>query len=350
MRECAEIAAREASAQGVHWNYSPMVDIGRDPRWGRVAEGYGEDPYLCSRMAEALVRGYQGADLSSPERIAACVKHFAAYGAPLGGRDYDSVEVSERTLREVYLPPFQAAVRAGAASVMAALHDLNGVPMSINHALLHGVLRTEWGFTGLVVSDWGAVADLLKHRVAGDEAQAAVLALQAGIEMDMVSGLYNKHLVELVRDGTVSLELIDSAVLGVLTLKKKLGLFEHPYVDPEREKTQLLTPANREHARRMAQQSCVLLQNKNSLLPLARDIRSVAVVGPFAESKAELLGTWTLDGQAEDVTSIIEGIRETVSQQTRVIGGGMHPESAVAMAQEADAVIAVLGEHPTRSG
>jgi beta-glucosidase len=350
VEECAEIAAREASAQGVHWNYSPMLDIGRDPRWGRVAEGYGEDPYLCTQMAGAVVHGYQGKDLSRRDRIAACAKHFVGYGAGEAGLDYGSVELSERTLQEVYLPPFRAAVAAGASSIMAALHDLNGIPMSANRRLLYDVLRTEWGFSGLIVSDWGAVADLLKHRVAEDEEQAVMLALQAGVEMDMVSGLFQKHLPRLVQEGKVSMELLDALVHRVLSFKASLGLFENPYVDPEREKVELLAPEHRAVARKAAEEAIILLENRNNLLPLSQELNSLAVVGPLAEARAELLGCWTLDGRAEDVVSPLEGIKTAAGQRTRIIADGTLPDAALARAQEAEVIIVVLGEHPTRSG
>lgn len=349
-RGSAEIAAREASAEGVRWNYSPMVDIGRDPRWGRVAEGYGEDSYLASQMAAAVVQGYQGDDLSLPERIAACVKHFVGYGAAEGGRDYDSAELSDKTLREVYLPPFYAALEAGAVSLMAGIHDLNGVPMCSNRELLLGLLREEWGFQGLIVSDWGIVADLLKHRTAEDEQSAVKTAVDAGIEMDMVSGLYVKWIPELVRSGVVAEDKIDFAVRRVLELKAKLGLFDRPYADPAREKSQLLTPAHRAVARLSAQQAVVLLENKRNLLPLSPQIGCVAVVGPLADAKAELLGTWALDGRGADAVSIVEGIRAAVAPSARVIFEGGSAETALCQAQESEVVVLVLGEHPTRSG
>ncbi|MEM4875460.1 MAG: glycoside hydrolase family 3 N-terminal domain-containing protein, partial [Thermofilaceae archaeon] len=235
VRRAAEIAAREASAEGVKWTFAPMLDIARDPRWGRIAEGFGEDPYLASVMAWAAVKGFQGERLSSdPERIAACAKHYVAYGAAEGGRDYNTVDISERTLREVYLPPFKSAVAAGVATVMSAFNDLCGVPASANEFTLRRVLKGEWGFRGFVVSDWNAVGELIQHGIAADGAEAARLAVEAGVDMDMVSDLYRRHLAELVRRGVVPESLIDEAVRRVLRVKFLLGLFENPYADPER--------------------------------------------------------------------------------------------------------------------
>ena len=350
VERCAKAAAREASAQGVRWNYSPMIDIARDPRWGRIAEGYGEDPHLCSRLAAAAVRGYQGDSLRAPETVAACAKHYVGYGAAEAGRDYASAELSERTLREIYLRPFYAAVKAGAASVMAGIHDLNGVPMAVHQVLLEEILKEEFAFDGLVVSDWGIIADLICHRVVHSEEEAVVRALQAGIEMDMVSGLCLKHLSALMEKGAIEVEIVDKAVLSVLRLKLRLGLFDSPYVDPEREKSQLLTAENRTLAREAAHRAAVLLENRGKVLPLSTEIRSLAVVGPLAEARGELLGTWVLDGRAEEAVSVADGIKGAVSRDTRVITDGVFPDAALAHAQEADAIVAVLGEHPTRSG
>ena len=350
VEQCAAAAADEASAEGVNWTYSPMVDISRDPRWGRAAEGYGEDPFLCSIMARAVVQGYQGTSLSAEGKFAACAKHFAGYGAGQGGRDYDSAELGESTLRQVYLPSFYAAVKAGVASIMPALQDLNGLPMCINKALLRGVLREEWGFTGLIVSDWGAIADLLQHRVAASEEEAVLLALDAGIEMDMVSGLYLKHLPRLVREGKASANAVDSAVRRVLELKDRLGLFENPYLSLRRERKAQLTVNKRKLARKAAGESIVLLKNQNNVLPLSADCGPIGVFGPLAEAKAELLGTWTLDGRREDAVSVLEGIRAAAAPGTRILCEAALPEAALAQAEEAKVIIVVLGEHPTRSG
>ncbi|MGH7544642.1 MAG: glycoside hydrolase family 3 N-terminal domain-containing protein, partial [Gemmatimonadota bacterium] len=357
----ARVGAVEGSAAGLHWTFAPMVDIARDPRWGRIAEGAGEDPYLGSVMAAARVRGFQGEDLRAPESLLATAKHFAAYGGAEAGRDYNTVDVSEWTLREIYLPPFRAAVEAGAGSVMTAFNEIAGVPATANRWLLTEVLREEWGFDGLVVSDYTAVAELQPHGVAATPAEAGRLALAAGTDMDMVSEIYVEELPSLVRDGTVPESVVDRAVRHVLATKIRLGLFDDPYrgASPEREREVILSAENRALAREVAHKSVVLLKNEGGLLPLDTAIRTLAVIGPLADSKADALGSWHALGRPEDVIPVLDGIRAAVSPRTRVLhakGADVIDPStagfaeAVRLARQADLVIAVLGERETMSG
>lgn len=346
--EAASVAAREASADGVHWTFAPVVDITRDPRWGRVAEGFGEDPTLGSRMAAAVVRGFQGGDLSSPDTLVACAKHYAGYGAAQGGRDYESSEISEPTLRDVYLPPFESAVRAGVGTLMSAFVDLNGIPATANRRLLTDILRGEWGFDGFVVSDWDSVAELVQHGIAEDRADAARIALHAGVDMDMVSRSYLETLAAGVRDGKVPVEEIDEAVRRVLRIKHRAGLFARPFADPERAAHSLLTAEARQLARVLARQSMVLLKNDNNLLPL-QGFRRLLVAGNFVNARGELFGTWTMDGRAEDVTPVDEALRQTAPKDVELVFE-THVDLALHIAQYSDAVILLLGEHPGRSG
>jgi beta-glucosidase len=303
------VAAKEASASGVKWVFAPMVDIARDPRWGRIVEGAGEDPYLGSVIAAAKVRGFQGKSMADPDSVVASVKHYVAYGAVEGGRDYNTTDISEQLLREVYLPPFHAAVDAGAGTLMSAFQDLNGVPASANHHTLTEILRDEWKFNGFVVSDWGSPHELIAHGTAADDAEAATEALTAGVDMDMVDGSYLNELPGLVKSGKVPAGVLDEAVRRVLRIKFKAGLFDHPYADPNREKTDILTPENREVARKLAFESLVLLQNNNDVLPLNRKQR-IAVIGPLANDKASQLGPWAGNGQAADAITPLEAFRQ----------------------------------------
>lgn len=346
--EAASVAAREASAEGVRWTFAPAVDIARDPRWGRVAEGFGEDPTLGSRMAAAIVRGFQGRDLSRPDALVACAKHYAGYGAAQGGRDYEAAEISEPTLRDVYLPPFESAVRAGVGTLMAAFVDLNGIPATANRRLLTDILRGEWGFDGFVVSDWNSVAELIQHGVAEDRADAARIALHAGVDMDMVSGAYLETLAASVRNGQVPLEEIDQAVRRILRIKHRAGLFANPFTDPKRAAHDLLTAEARQLARRFARQSMVLLKNENNLLPL-QDFRRILVAGNFVHARGELFGTWTLDGRPEDVTPLDEALRQVAPGDVELVFE-TQVDLALHAAQYSDAVVLVLGEHPGRSG
>mgnify|MGYP001171466477 CR=1 FL=1 len=305
------VAGREARAVGIHWAFSPMVDIARDPRWGRIIEGAGEDPYLGGKVAAAQVRGFQGSDLSSPDNVIAGPKHFAGYGAALGGRDYDESNISDAELWNIYFPPFKAAIDAGAANIMSAYMDLNGVPAAGNRWLLTEVLRDSLGFEGFVVSDAQAVHDLFTHHFAADLADAGARALNAGNDMEMtfVDPAFD-HLVAAVEDGRVSIETLDTSVRRVLTAKVRLGLFENPYVDEARAAEVLVDPAHRQVAKTAAQRSAVLLRNEGELLPLAADeLSSVAVIGPLADSPRDTLGPWIFDYDLAETVTILDGIK-----------------------------------------
>jgi len=340
----ARAAGQEAAAFGINWTYAPMVDIARDPRWGRIAEGSGEDPYLGSLMAAARVRGFQ-------QNIFATVKHFAGYGAAEAGREYNETEISERTMREVYLPPFKAAVDAGVASLMSAFNDISGVPASGNAWLTDTVLRREWRFTGFVVSDWTSVAELINHGVAGSPAEAGRRALTAGVDMDMQSSIYVDSLAALVRSNRIPMAVVDTAVMRILRAKLRLGLFRDPY----RART---APANTELralARRVAGESIVLLKNERSLLPLDKS-GTIAVIGPLADNKEEPLGPWHTQGRAEDVVSVLAGIKTKVQTVLYAQGSGIDDTSkagfaaAVAAARQAKVAVLVLGERGDMSG
>ena len=316
----ATVAAKEARTAGIHWTFAPMVDIARDPRWGRIAEGAGEDPFLGSAMAAAYVRGFQN------NGVLACAKHYAAYGAAEGGRDYNSAEVSERTLREIYLPPFKAAVDAGVATLMSAFESVNGIPASANRHLLTDILRGEWKFKGFVVSDWEAVAELMHHGIAASKQEAAKKALTAGVDMDMRDNSYST-LAAAVRSGELSPAILDRAVRRVLRIKDQAGLLDQP--TPVESS---LLPLDRDAARRVAQRSIVLLKNDNDLLPLPKSGRKIAVVGPLADSKADMLGPWSAQGKGEECVTLREVVRDSVA------------------VEDADMIIAVLGETREMSG
>jgi beta-glucosidase len=355
----ASIAAAESAAAGVRWTFAPMVDIARDPRWGRIVEGSGEDPYLGSVMSRASVLGFQGRDYSAPDKVIACAKHWVGYGAAEGGRDYNTTDIPENTLRSIYFPPFKAAVDAGVGTFMSAFNDLNGIPASANPFTLTRVLRGEWKFEGFVVSDYESVRELLNHGIAANEAEVARLALSAGVEMEMVSRLYNKHMPDLVKEGKVSTTVIDEAVRRVLRIKFRLGLFERPYTDEAREKTIL---ASREHAaaaREIAARSIALLKNERDLLPLDKGIKSIALIGPLADNQVDMMGSWTGDGRSEDVVTLLAGIKAKVSPATKVnyvkgceIDGGDAEGIAGAanIARESDVALIAVGESAGMSG
>jgi len=307
IEQSERVAAKEATASGVKWTFAPMVDIARDPRWGRIVEGAGEDPYLGSVVAMARVRGFQGNNVADPQSVVACAKHFVAYGAVEGGRDYNTAEMSEQLLREVYLPPFHAAVDAGVGTLMSAFNDLNGIPATANRHTLTDILRDEWKFNGFVVSDYDSVHELIPHGIAADDSEASLEALTAGVDMDMADSDYVRYVPDLVKAGKLPVSVVDEAVSRVLRLKFKAGLFEHPYADEGREKTDILTPESLQIERKMAQESMVLLQNNNDLLPLKKD-QTVAVIGPLADDKASQLGAWAGNGQAKDAVTPLEGI------------------------------------------
>jgi beta-glucosidase len=361
VQQDARIAAVEASAGGINWTFAPMVDIARDPRWGRIAEGSGEDPYLGSVMAAARVRGFQGSDFSDPTAIVACAKHFAAYGGAEGGRDYNTVDISERTLRDVYLPPFHAAVDAGVGTLMSAFNEIGGVPSTANPLLLTEILRNEWGFRGFVVSDWNAVGELMNHGIAADTIQAAVRALTAGVDMDMQSQVYLSGLPFVVRDSSVSMNILNEAVRRVLRVKYASGLFKDPYRNCREsvEQRVILTPEHRAAARRAACRSMVLLRNSGGVLPLSPGITSLAVIGALAESSRDPLGPWHCEGRAEDVVPILQGIKKALSEHTRLMyargynlafsdTSGFSEATRAAMAS--DAVVLVVGETEDMSG
>ena len=359
----ARIAATEAAASGLHWTFAPMVDIARDARWGRIVEGAGEDPYLGSAMAAARVRGFQGTDLRDTLTILATAKHFVAYGAAEAGRDYNTVDISERVLREVYLPPFKAAVDAGAQSVMGAFNEVSGMPMHANDWLNNAVLRREWGWDGVYVSDYTGVMELIPHGIAADSTHAGVLALNAGVDIDMVSGIYIRHLPAAVRSGRVSESLVDESVRRVLRAKYRLGLFEDPYrySSVAREARLILTPQHIAAAREMARKSMVLLKNAPHngapLLPLRKDVRNLAIIGTLADDRRSALGSWAAAGRVDDVVSVLAGIRAAVPGTNVTYTAGAPVDSndtsgfdeAVRIARAADAVIMVLGEHQDMS-
>lgn len=319
MAEAAQaVAAKEARADGFAWTFAPMVDIARDPRWGRIIEGAGEDPFLGAAMARAQVKGFQGDDLSSPDHVLACVKHFAGYGAADGGRDYDSSYISDDLLWNVYLPPFKAALDAGVGSLMSAYMDLNDVPATGNRFLLHGVLRETWGFNGFVVSDAVAVKSLVTHGYARDRNDAAFKAMNAGLNMDMASGTYADNLAKLVQEGRISTADIDAMVRPILAAKIRLGLFEHPYVEPHSQQV-ASDPASAQLARTAAQRSMVLLRNQNSLLPLDKSkISSIAVIGPLADSGDDQLSMWGHIGKPNPPVSVLQGIHNKLGTAVRV--------------------------------
>ncbi len=309
VEHASRIAAAEAAATGLKWTFAPMVDIARDPRWGRIMEGSGEDPYLGAVMAAARVRGFQGSDPAAPGRVLACAKHWVAYGAAEGGRDYNTVDVSEATLRATYFPPFRAALDAGAGSVMSAFHTINGIPATANRFTLTQVLRGEWHFDGVVVSDYESIKELLNHGVAVDEAEAARVALLAGIDLEMVSRLFGTHLPRLVEQGEVPPSAVDKAARRVLRTKVRLGLFEHPYADEAREAAIVGATEHRRVAREGAGRSMVLLKNERSVLPLGLKLQSIAVIGPLADDHEAPLSHWRGDGRPEDTVTLLAGIR-----------------------------------------
>lgn len=362
----ARIAAVEASAAGVHWTFAPMVDVARDPRWGRIVEGAGEDPYLGGVMAAAQVAGFQGADLAERTTLLATPKHFAGYGGAEGGRDYNTVELSERTLWDVYLPPFEAAIDAGAGSIMAAFNEIGGTPAHASAWLLDDVLRDRWNFGGVVVSDWTGIQELLAHGVAATREEAATRALRAGVDIEMSSDLYRTDLPQAIRDGRVPIAAVDSAVHRVLRAKHALGLFDDPYRyagDTARERSAVLTAEHRAAARELARESIVLLENRPlaggaPALPLRTDLRSLAVIGPLADDRHQVLGSWNAIARDEDAVSVLAGLRAALPSARIVHARGVPVDSvdtsgiadAVRAAREADAVVLVLGEREAMSG
>ena len=361
------IAAEEASAEGLHWAFSPMVDIARDPRWGRIAEGAGEDTYLGSRIAEARVRGLQGKGVGELNSVMACVKHFAAYGAAQAGRDYHVVDMSERMFREVYLPPYAAAIKAGAATIMSSFNEFDGVPASGSKYLMTDLLRGELKFNGFVVSDYTSIMEMISHGVVADTASAATLALEAGVDMDMQAGFYEDALAKLVKKGTINEQLINTSVRRILKKKFDLGLFDDPYrySDVEREKNTVMKPEFLEAARDVARKSIVLLKNatlpgqEKQLLPLSKDVKQLAVIGPLADARREMIGSWSAAGDWKKSVTLLEGIKAAVSTKANVLfarGCNISDDSttyfaeAVRVAQKADVVVLALGEGAWMTG
>ena len=360
--DCARMAAVEATAEGIRWTFSPMVDIARDARWGRITEGNGEDTFLGEVLAAGWVRGFQGADLADPEAMLACAKHYVAYGAAEGGREYDLVDISHRTLWETYLPPFLACVEAGAATFMSGFNLLQGVPVSANPYTLKEILREKWGFEGLVVSDWNSIGELIQHGIALDGAEAAFKGLTAGVDMDMQANLYNQHLAVLVESGKLDVAVIDESVRRLLRLKFALGLFENPYTDEGRSASVILKESHLELARRAAEESFVLLKNDAveaggaPLLPLAEG-QTVALIGPLADSGVDMLGAWNMRGLPEDAVTLRTALSERLgskllyakgSEITTELEGGL--AAALVAAEDADIVIMALGEAFKMSG
>jgi beta-glucosidase len=364
MKLSAQIAADEASASGIHWTFAPMVDIARDPRWGRIMEGAGEDPYLGSVIAKARVEGFQGDKLGGLNSVMACAKHFAAYGAAIGGRDYNSVDMSDRMLWETYLPPFKAAADAGVATFMNSFNDINGVPATGNKYLQREILKGKWNFPGFVVSDWGSIGEMINHGNVKNDYEAALSAITAGSDMDMESRCYKNNLAKLVNDKSVPIALIDDAVRRILVKKFELGLFDDPFrfCNAEREKKALNNPEHPKTARQIAAKSIVLLKNENQLLPLSRNIKTIAFIGPLVKAVKQNKGFWDVDLPGVDSNFIVsqwEGLQNKVGETTKLLyAKGCEIEGnntdgfaeAVNMAKQADVVILSIGERRDMSG
>ncbi len=361
MEKSARIAAEEASAEGLHWTFAPMCDISRDPRWGRMAEGAGEDTYLGSRIAAARVKGFQGEGIRQLNSVMACVKHFAAYGAAQAGRDYHTTDMSDRVLRETYLPPYKAAVDAGAATVMTSFNEVDGVPATGNKYLMTDILRNEWNFTGFVVTDYTSIMEMIPHGIAEDTASAAALALEAGVDMDMQAGFYDDALKKLVEEGKIKEGLIDEAVRRILHKKFELGLFNDPYrySNVEREKSTLMKTEYIESARDISSKSIVLLKNEKQLLPLSKTTGKIAVIGPLADARKEMIGSWSAAGDWKKSVTLLEGIKSSVSHSTQVLyakGCNINDDSvqffaqAIQTAKKADVIILAVGEGAMMTG
>ena len=357
----ARTAADEASAEGLHWTFAPMCDVCRDPRWGRIVEGAGEDVYLGSRIAAARVKGFQGNGVGELNSVIACVKHFAAYGAAQAGRDYHTTDMSDRVLREVYLPPYKAAIDAGAETVMTSFNEIDGVPATGSKYLMTDILRKEWNFNGFVVTDYTSIMEMIAHGVAEDTSAAAALAIEAGVDMDMQAGFFNDALVNLVNDGKLKESLIDEAASRILKTKYELGLFKDPYrySNPEREKETIMKPEFLEASRDVARKSIVLLKNNKQLLPLSKNIKHLAVIGPLANARKEMIGSWSGAGDWNKAVTLLEGIKASVSPLTEVLyakGCNINDDStnlfaqAIRVARQSDVVVLAVGEGAWMSG
>ena len=363
IEKSARIAATEASAYGIHWTFAPMVDIGRDPRWGRVMEGAGEDTYLGTLVGKARVKGFQGNGLGNKDAVMACAKHFAAYGAAVGGRDYNSVDMSLRQLHETYLPPFKAVSDMGVATFMNSFNDINGIPATGNKYIQRDLLKGAWNFQGFVVSDWGSIGEMIPHGFAKDNKDAALKAIIAGSDMDMESRSYTNHLAELVKEGKVDIQLIDDAVRRILTKKYELGLFDDPYrfINEKREKEQANNPEHRKFAREIGAKSIVLLKNENQLLPLSPTTKKVAIIGPFAKATVENHGFWSIafPDDSQRIVTQFDGIKAQLDKNSELLyAKGCNANDndkslfaeAVETAKKADVVIMTLGEGHAMSG
>ena len=365
IQSSARIAATEAAASGIHWTFAPMVDIARDPRWGRVMEGAGEDPYLGSLIAKARVKGFQGNKLGNVDAVMACAKHFAAYGAAIGGRDYNSVDMSDRLLWEVYLPPFKAALDAGAATFMNSFNDLNGIPATGNKYLQRDILKGKWNFEGFVVSDWGSIGEMINHGNVKNSYEAALSAITAGSDMDMESRCYKDNLAQLVKDKKVSIELIDDAVKRILQKKFELGLFDDPFkfCNAEREQKEINNPEHSKIAREVAAKSIVLLKNKNHLLPLSQNTKTIAFIGPLVKEEKQNLGFWSVELPEIDYSKLIvtqwQGVKNKINKNSTLLYAkgcdvdGNNKDGfaeAIETAKQADIVIISVGERRDMSG
>ena len=363
IEKSARIAAIEASAYGIHWTFAPMVDIGRDPRWGRVMEGAGEDTYLGTLVGKARVKGFQGNGLGNKDAVMACAKHFAAYGAAVGGRDYNSVDMSLRQLHETYLPPFKAVSDIGVATFMNSFNDINGIPATGNKYIQRDLLKGAWNFQGFVVSDWGSIGEMIPHGFAKDNKDAALKAIIAGSDMDMESRSYTNHLAELVKEGKVDIQLVDDAVRRILTKKYELGLFDDPYrfINEKREKEQANNPEHRKFAREIGAKSIVLLKNENQLLPLSPTTKKVAIIGPFAKATVENHGFWSIafPDDSQRIVTQFDGIKAQLDKNSELLyAKGCNANDndkslfaeAVETAKKADVVIMTLGEGHAMSG
>ncbi len=360
IEKSAQVAAKESAASGISLTFAPMADVARDARWGRTAEGAGEDTYLVSLVTAARVKGFQGKDLADPLTIAACVKHFVAYGAAEAGRDYNTVDISEYELRNTYLPPFKAALDAGSATIMSSFNELNGIPATANMKVMRDILRDEWGFKGVVISDWQNILEMNAHGYTKDNAHAGELAIKAGTDMDMMAEIYLKEMPQLVKSGKVDIKYLDDAVRRVLWLKFKLGLFDDPYrySNLKTEKKHVRSKENLQAAFEMAQRSIVLLKNENNLLPLNKTSQKIAVIGPLGDNKEDMNGTWSFFGEAQHPVSFLEGIKKYAkgSEVTFAQGCDLYSDSkdkfaeAVAAAKKADVVVMAIGESAVMNG
>ena len=354
----ARVAAIEAAACGIRWTFSPMLDISRDPRWGRIAESFGEDPYLTSQLGVAMVKGYQGDDPTDPSTMAACAKHFIGYGAAEGGRDYNGTTITERLMHNVYMPPFKACVDAGAMTIMTSFNEIDGVPSTGNRHLLRDILRQEWGFDGMVVSDWNSTGEMIAHGFAADMKEAAAAAVNAGVDMDMMSHAFISQLETLIDEGKVDMELVDNAVRNILRLKFRLGLFDNPYVDETHAAEVQYAPEHLAAAKKAAEESAILLKNDGTL-PL-KGIRTILVTGPMADAQHDQLGTWCFDGEPEHTVTPLAALRKLYGDKVRIIyepGLGYSRDNdksklarVTALARTADAVVAFVGEEAILSG